>query len=246
MCPNGLLRVSVGLLTVVAVVITCPAQEVGFVDLTKVAARTDLRHPQATANTGEAPRGRIQEDDGRCPTANSNVELRTTVVSLDRTHYQVGDEPIFEVRVENAGASPVRVPISPDLADLQPEDAAKKFAYSELELFLWIAADNVWSANTGGGTSLYGADDRPHTVVELNQGEWVRIVGRGEFVLPTDGPVVGLLHSGHAVDRVYSQVSLYRVSMVLTPAATARVRRKVCLKYTEGQGVPIVLTGPQR
>jgi len=230
-----------------AVITNCQAQEVGFIDLTKVTTRTDLRHPHPTPKANETPKGGIEQDDNRCPTsASSGGELRTTLVSLDRTYYQVGDEPTFEVMVENVAPAPLRLPFSPDLANLQPEDPGKEFAYSELRLVLWIAGGKEWSANTGGGVALYGADDHAHTMLTLNQGEWVRIIGKGEFALPTDGPIIELTHSGHAVDRVYVQVSLYRVGTVLTPTAAATVRRKACLRYTEGQGVPIVLTAPQQ
>jgi hypothetical protein len=54
----------------------------------------------------------------------------------------------------------------------------------------------------------------------LNPGEWVRIIGKGKFVLPADGSVGERIHSGHAVDHAYAQVSLYRLETLLTPTAT--------------------------
>jgi hypothetical protein len=228
-----------------AVVCNCHAQEVGFVDLTKITPHTELRHPPSIAETRQVPKGGVEQDDERCSTSSSEGELRTTLVSLDRTYYQVGDEPIFEVMVENVNPAPLQLPFSPHLADLQPENPSQKFSYSELGLVLWIAGGKGWSANTGGGTSLYGADDHPQTIVTLNQGEWVRIVGMGKLTLPADGFAIGFIHSGHPVDHVYAQASLYRVGTVLTPTATAKVRRKLCLKYTEGQSVPTALSVPQ-
>ncbi|HXY49371.1 MAG TPA: hypothetical protein VEI01_07970 [Terriglobales bacterium] len=167
-------------------------------------------------------------------------------MSLDRTYYQVGDEPTFEVTVKNIDPAPLRLPFSPHLADLQPEDPAQKFAYSELRLVLWIAGGKEWSANTGGEVTLYGADNHPHTMLTLNQGEWVRIIGKGKFALPTYGPIIELIHSGHAVDHVYAQVSLYRAETVLTATATATARRNLCLGHTDGQSVPITLGSPQQ
>jgi hypothetical protein len=139
-------------------------------------------------------------------------------VSLDRTQYRVGDEATFEITVENVGSASLWIPFSPLLADLQPEDPAQKFAYSELRLFLWIAAGKEWAVNTGG-SSLYGAEDHADTMLMLNPGKWVRIIGKGKFVLPADG-VGERIHSGHAVDHAYAQVSLYRLETLLTPTAT--------------------------
>jgi hypothetical protein len=134
---------------------TSPAQEVASVDLTKISARTDLRRLKATS----APTGGYSSTHQTSACRDSEYKLgslRTSVISLDRTHYQEGDESTFEVSVENAGSSPIRIPFSPHLADLQPKDASKKFAYSELHIVLWIAAGEKWSSNTGGGVTLYG------------------------------------------------------------------------------------------
>ncbi len=138
------------------------------------------------------------------------ASLRTTLVSLDNTYYQVEDQPRFEVTVENVDSAPLRLPFSPHLADLQPEDPAQKFAYSELQVVLWIGG-KTWDANTGGAVSLYGADDHAHTMVTLNQGEWLRIIGKGKLTLPSDEPVSELIRSGSVVDHAFAKVSLYRL-----------------------------------
>jgi hypothetical protein len=148
--------------------------------------------------------------------------------------------------LKNVGSALLRIPFSPHEADLQPEDAAQKFAYSALHVVLWIAAGKVWSANTGGTVTLYGADDHPDTMLELNPGESARVIGKGKFAFPTDGASVELLHSGLAIDRVYAQVSLYRSETLLTPTATATVSREVCLGETQGQSVPIALNIPRK
>ncbi len=181
--------------------------------------RPNLRRPPSTPNAGEAARGGIQEHHhelcsplelfglGR---STQQASLRTTLVSLDNTYYQVEDQPRFEVTVENVDSAPLRLPFSPHLADLQPEDPAQKFAYSELQVVLWIGG-KTWDANTGGAVSLYGADDHAHTMVTLNQGEWLRIIGKGKLTLPSDEPVSELIRSGSVVDHAFAKVSLYRL-----------------------------------
>ncbi len=188
----------------------CAAQEVGFVDLTKVTAHRGLRHPSPTRGANEA-------------------------------RSQVGDEPTFEVTVENVSSASLRIPFSPHLADLQPENPAQKFTHSELQLVLWIAAGTEWRANTGGGVTLYGAEDHPNTMLTLNPGEWVRIIGKGKFVLPAEGVSAELIPSGHPIDHVYAQVSLYRVETLLTPTTAATLSREVCLRHAQGETVPLAL-----
>jgi len=218
----------------------CAAQEVGFVDLTKVTAHRGLRHPSPTRGANEARSG-VQEVRPCFDSVNSEGELRATLVSLDRTHYQVGDEPTFEVTVENVSSASLRIPFSPHLADLQPENPAQKFTHSELQLVLWIAAGTEWRANTGGGVTLYGAEDHPNTMLTLNPGEWVRIIGKGKFVLPAEGVSAELIPSGHPIDHVYAQVSLYRVETLLTPTTAATLSREVCLRHAQGETVPLAL-----
>ena len=68
---------------------TSPAQEVASVDLTKISARTDLRRLKQL----QRPRVAIAVLTRRVPavilSTNSGF-LRTSVISLDRTHYSGG------------------------------------------------------------------------------------------------------------------------------------------------------------
>jgi hypothetical protein len=185
------------------------AQEVGFLDLTTIVKRTDFRRPPSSPNAGEERRGGSEENHESCsPSTGSMGSLRTALVSLDRTYYQSGDEPRFEVTVENVDSAPLTLPFSPHLADLQPADPAQKFSYAELQVVLWIASKDLgseprpvegWQANTGGLVTLYGADDHPDTMVTLNQGEWVRIVGKGKWALPSDERISELNIWGRAL-----------------------------------------------
>jgi hypothetical protein len=230
---------------------TCAAQEVASIDLTKISARMDLRRPQAASPSTGGYSGATEQIDCR----NSEHKLgllRTSVVSLDRTHYLEGDESTFEVTVENAGSSPIHIPFSPHLADLQPKDPAQKFAYSTLQIVLWIAAGEQWSSSAGGGISLYGDDHRADTMLTLNPGQWARIIGNGRFGfplgngrfgIPRDGLSDKLIHS-HEIDRVYAQATLYREETLITPKQSATVRREVCVAQTHGQTVPIQLVIP--
>ena len=229
------------LAVVAAIISICPAQEIASLDLTKIAARVDLRRPEATSPVTGGYSG--TEETRPCfDSTHKAGALHTSLVSLDRTHYQVEDDPIFEVTVENVGSASIRIPFSPHLADLQPKNPAQKFAYSELHITLWIAAGEKWSTNTGGGVILYGSLDHANTMLTLNPGERVRIIGKGHLIL--DEHLVKLAMSDHPADHVYVQASLYRDETLITPTQSATTSREVCLAQTQGQSVPIQLAIP--
>jgi hypothetical protein len=210
-------------------------------DLTKVAARVDLRRPEATSPvTGGY--GSSQETTSCFDSIHKIGALHTSLVSLDRTHYQIEDEPTFEVTIENNGSTPVKIPFSPHLTDLQPKNPAQKFAYFKLQITLWIAAGEQWSTNTGGTVTLYGAIDHANTMLTLNPGEWVRVIGKGHLALDQD--LVKRVLSDHPADYVYAQASLYHQETLITPTLSATVGREVCLAQTQGQSIAIQLAIP--
>jgi hypothetical protein len=237
-------RVSFAVVIAAVLAIPCRAQEVGFVDLTAVKARTDLRRPPSSANTRAERKEGIERDDELLCLVSGNSQLLTTLVSLDRVDYQVGDEPTFEVTVENVSSAPLRLPFSPHLADLQPEDPAQRFVYSELRLTLWIAGQD-WEAPTGAVVSLYGTDDQAATMVTLNHAEWVRIIGRGKLDLTGNARLLKLIRKGHVVDRTFAEVSLARVQTLLTATATTKIRHEICIEQDHGQPTAITLTVTQ-
>jgi hypothetical protein len=219
----------------------CPAQEVGALDLTKVAARLDLRRSQATSPVTGGNHG--AQDTRPCfDTTHNAGALRTSLVSLDRTHYQLGDEPRFEVTVENTGSAPIRIPFSPHVADLQPKDPAQEFGFYELQIALWIAAGERWSTNTGGSPILYGSNDHANTMLTLNPGEWVRVIAKGHLDLDED--LIILTLSGHPADQANAETSLFREDALITPRQSATVAREVCMAKTQGQTIPILLSLP--
>ncbi|HSS95689.1 MAG TPA: hypothetical protein VLK33_01595 [Terriglobales bacterium] len=218
------------------------AQEVASLDLTAIEARTDLRLPKATS-TAKVARGSIFSYHPCYESNRYAGALRTTLVSLDSTHYEVGDEPKFEVTVENVGTAPIKIPFSPHLADLQPKDAAHKFTYNELRLELWIAAGEDWRASTGGSVALYGSDDHIGTMLTLKPGESVRIIGMGYLALPPNRTEVpGDINS---VDHIEAVATLHRGEILLTATAEATVDREICLDLVKGQSVHINLIEPK-
>lgn len=218
------------------------AQEVGFIDLTKVTARTELRRPPSPQEDA-GPRGGIEEVHRCFGSTKTVAALRADLLSLDRTHYQIGDEPILEVTVENAGSTPMEIPFSPHFADFQSKDPAEKFAYTELRIVLWIASAGAWGADTGGIVTLYGANDHKGTMLTLNPGESVRIIGKGKFLSPSDGSKDQIFRS-HPADRAYAQAELYHSQHLVTSRQRAITRQEVCLAHPDGQSVAIQMMIP--
>lgn len=217
----------------------CLAQEVVSVDLTKVEARVDLRRPKATSDTTGGYSG-AQSTTPCSSHAKGSYSLETSLVSLDREDYQVGDKPMFEVMIQNTSYSPIRIPFSPHLADLQPKNPAKEFTYNELQIVLWIAAGDRWSTNMGGSAILYGAENHPNTMLTLNPGEWVRVVAKGNFRLD----LVELIKSGFLADHAYARSSLFRNATLITARESATVANEICVAQADGKSLPIKLTVP--
>jgi hypothetical protein len=114
-------------------------------------------------------------------------------------------------------------------------------SFSKLQITLWIASSKQWSTDSGG-VILYGADNHANTMLTLNPGEWVRVIGKGHLVLDED--LVKLSKSGQPADYVYVKSSVYRQETLITPTLSATASREVCLAQTQGQSVPVQLTIP--
>jgi hypothetical protein len=219
---------------------TCSAQEVASMDLTKVESRVDLRRPKATSRETGGYSG-AQSTTPCFDSTHNTGALQTSLVSLDRTSYQVGEEPRFEVTLQNTGPVPVRIPFSPHLADLQPINPARKFGYYELQITLYIASGEQWSTNMGGTAILYGADDHADTMLTLKPGEWVRGVAKARHGL--EGEIVELAKA-NSPDHAWAQSSLFRDETLITPRHSATVADEICIAQTRGKTVPFQLTMP--
>lgn len=242
-------HLTLALAVAVAPLSTCLAQEVGSVDVTKI-EHLPLRRPTATSPITGGYQG-TQRDYPCRDSAQNGGALRASLVSLDRTHYQVGETSKFEVTVENTGSEPIRIPFSPQLADLQPKDPSQKFSYSKLQIALSIAGGDYWSITPVGFVALYGGDGHPGTMLSLQPGQWARIIGEGRFAIGgfsggnfrPDALNASVIRS-HPADRVYAEASLYREETLITPTQSATVGREICVAHPPGQSIPIQLIIP--
>ena len=220
----------------VASTYTSTAQEVRFIDLTLPVEQRDVRRPPATADQSRAHGGTEEMHSGCAPKSQTVGALETTLLSIDRTKYQVGEIPIFEVQIKNVGDGLLELPVATNLVDVQPDDPSQKFAYYVLQLEFWIGG-RKWSSNTGGAVAFYGNKEHTGTTLPLHPGEWLRIRAKGKIELPSE--VDTLTNSGDIISRVSAKSSLYRMETLLTSTATATVAKQICLDDNEGGALPI-------
>jgi hypothetical protein len=215
------------------------AQQIAAIDLTQMTARTDLRRPPALPG---APDGSSGAHDIRgCPDFQKNIigALRTTVVSLDRAEYKVGDEAAFEVTIENIGSTTVQIPFSPHLADLQPEDPSLKFTYLDLSVVLWLGGKQWETTAAGVAASLYGADGHPETLLSLQPGESVRVTGKAKFRPLGESHVVGHPSRGDTIEHANARSTITRTETMLGATTSASVSNVMCIVSRRGPNVPV-------
>jgi len=220
----------------------CEAQQAASIDLTQIEARDELRRPAARPGDSTKRRGMIQPVNSCDPVPKDAPSVRTTLVWLDRNEHSQGDEVKFEVRFFNAGNVPLKIPFSPHLADLQPQDPSRKFAYSQMSVGLDITGtvgNTSYIATAGGGSvALYGHETHPETMLTLRPGEWAQIVGTTEMFVSDWPPVT---HAKDAINRLDATVSIDQNETLLTSTDAATIERHICLNQTRGPSLPIKL-----
>lgn len=216
----------------------CRAQEVASIDVTNL-VRKELRRPAATASTRH--QGGIGADY-HCPSVENEAgALHTELLSVDRPSYRAGELLTFEVTVKNVGIKSLKIPLSPDLADLQLEDPAEQFGYSELKLTLWDTLNDKSSLGLVA-VRLYGNESRAKTMMELLPGEWVRIRGKDRISIQQDG--VERIHLS-TITHSYPQAILYLCGTLMTATSMATACREICIRQASRESFPIMLTAPE-
>jgi len=159
------------------------AQEVKYIDISSVVARTELRHPPAPRQEckggtncigvgGGSGGGSVTDGapDQRDPHALGIYLLRVTPTEINPAEpFQV------EFKILNTGMVPIELPVSPDLADLQPGDESAAFSYSSLALVVRGEVEPWRPEEPLGFVELFGSADHPETLMVLRPGEWIRV-----------------------------------------------------------------------
>jgi uncharacterized repeat protein (TIGR01451 family) len=142
------------------------AQEIGYIDFSGLTVRESTRHPRTHGSAcGSSPHSRP-----------SRSQVKVTLLSLDKTIYQIGEELTFEVKVQNTGTAPLVIPWTPHFADLEPNDLRAPYKYlAGVVVVQFKDSKQHWFALS---EALYGATDVPGTLLELRPGQWFTVRGR--------------------------------------------------------------------
>jgi hypothetical protein len=158
------------------------AQEVKYLDLTAVSQRTTLRFPPAPSEPGI--------DGGGVGSGSASVLISDGAADIhdpralgayleNVSPHEIDPAQPFEAefRILNTGLAQIEVPVSPHLADLQPEDESTPFEYLSIALEAHlINADPQGTQVIGSGAiELYGCSTQDGTIVILKPGEWIRV-----------------------------------------------------------------------
>ena len=174
------IRLAIVFLTILSVLFHPPmsfGQEIAFLDLTNVHARTELRYPRVPESectvyhmcrfySDSAAPGVVADEDKRA--------LRTTLIWMDKAEYKHGDRAVFEATAENVGAVSIDLPWTPHLADLQPADDTAEFHAYSFGISIELRTPNGESTQIGH-VILFGSADHHGTLLTLKSGDKVRI-----------------------------------------------------------------------
>jgi len=219
-------------------------QEVALLDLSHTTARTELTLPPRPIGSPKGFGG--IHDVYQCSDQGTNTHiLRTSLVRLDRSIYQMGDEVNFEITIQNAGSLPLRVPISPHLADFQPTDPGQKFTVLELNTVLLIGGRN-WRSTSAIGTKLYGSETRRGTILTLQPGEWISIVDQAKIGVIGPNSDVDRLRKQEPIDHLSATASVSNTDMTVGPTGIATVSRDVCYISQTSPDLPASVIDPRR
>lgn len=176
---------------------------------------------QHLAHLGEKPMPRPTADDmAQAQAAAQHGTLRSTLLRTDVLEYYIWQSIAYEVRIENIGTKPIRIPIGRDRGLLQPKGNVAPFNYWQMTLSLdAIMPPNPEAAAlvspvptpipsippTGRWAAMldfqlfYGSDARPETMITLKPGEWLTVRAKGQ-IQPQPRPIEDQLSDINAVN----------------------------------------------
>ena len=203
------------------------AQQVRSIDLTGVTQRTELRYPPAAPVRNGIGGGSGGSSVGDCGVDSHDPRSLTAYVqSVTPRDGDANRRFGVEFKVLNTGKVPLELPVSPDLSDLQPNDASAPFQYISLALAVSPTEDR----SSIGFVELYGTHDAPETMVTLKPGEWLRVAARIKFNLKP--PPAGVIHlaPGYWV---------HRVTYLPHPGGSSSAIEGICLNQESAPSVPV-------
>ncbi len=174
------------------------AQEIKFIDLSRVQQRTSLRFPPAQQPDCAPNQGCVGGGYGGgsvvdgAPAPRDPRALGAAIDSVVPTDITL-DPFDVEFRILNTGLVPIDLPVSPQLTDLQPANEWQAFKYLSLALEARLSATSPVQALGLGYIELYGSAEHEDTIVTLKPGQWIRVKGKLKLHTWPAQPVEGQL-----------------------------------------------------
>lgn|SRR5262249_54907217 len=100
--------------------------------------------------------------------------FKITLLGLNKNSYQIGDEAVFDVEIENITKNPVVIPWSADYNKVKPDEEKTPPGYLEANLSL-ILVDGISGEQLTIGQGLYGSELLPGSLKKLEPKHPVRI-----------------------------------------------------------------------
>lgn len=144
------------------------AQQIGYLDLTAATDGSRIREPEGVGS-------------GTCGGSDHTYypEVLVQLEWLDDTKYSLGEPVTFEVKIQNVGRSPITIPWSANLADLEPKDPAISYTYRKATVSLEFG---TVPGDLSIFSSFYGSPDIPATLRELQPGDWFLVRGTADLL----------------------------------------------------------------
>jgi len=156
-----------GFAIVLAMLGTAAGQAIPVVDIVDIVPRNRIHEPTIVSTSGGRSGGNLDASP-------QESSLKMEILSAKAANDTSQPTMIFQVRLQNAGPENFTIPIDPNLADFEPEQAKDSYSYTSAHVFVLLE-------ETKGilqGVSLYGSREITGSLKELHPGESIEIRAR--------------------------------------------------------------------
>jgi hypothetical protein len=143
-----------------------------FLSTTQQGELLDLTKKKVATGTEKYAPG-IGGLDGGTGSKPSPLPLKVVLERLDKQQYELGNQFMYEISIENVGAKSLQIPWEPDR-----EEALNHSADLDV-LSLWLQIDELGNDAIFGVEEIYGAKSQPKTFKTLAPGGKLRFRADG-------------------------------------------------------------------
>lgn len=147
-----------------------PSQEIGYLDL------TDLHPRQRIRGTHGLGGGSCGGGGGYEP----KFSVALSLTYLDNSNYSLGDDLSYEMKVQNTGKTPIDIPWTPHLGDLEPADPSETYSYLHAT-FVLNFTEPTSKQRFSLDSNSYGSSNVPGSIRTLLPGNVILVRGRHQI-----------------------------------------------------------------